>query len=373
MMTSLLYKRLFLLSFMGFATHAQALVVLQQLTVPSGVEYDSNVEMSVDDAQSAWRYFTTPTYTVSAVQDQNRWYSSLGLRLLRSSDKRLIVDREDPVVTIGWDRELEKGGFKLFGTYDKNSIRSVQLKRTGFVNVDGDETTKTLNAQWTRLLTERLNLTLGANLNKTHFSVGPLADYSIRNFISGLTYQVNEKVSTYGTATFSKYQAHSGEGFNDDINFQKYLGGINVEYSPGLNLTAGAGLGHFSGFGSIFLANAGFNYQFEKHSLNGRVERTAEIAGGQGDVQTSRIFALGYGYDLSNVSKLGSTFVWQKNDFELSLSNETMNLVGFYTRDLSDRWSMRVSLEYRTLQEQRQNTANGELAGITFIYTTPQF
>jgi hypothetical protein len=370
-MTSRALKALCVLGFVGLTTHAEALVVLQQVSVPLGIEFDSNPELSPDDEQSVWRYYTIPTYTISAVENQNRWYSSIGFRIMRSSDKEIVADRDDPVVTLGWDRELEKGFFKLFGSYDKDSIRSTELKRTGIVKVDGDVTAKALNVAWSRLLTEKVNLTLGGRLDETEYETADLIDYKNRAFNSGLTYQINEKTDVFVTADYLKYIP---SGNNSDINHQKYFGGANIHVSPSLSVTAGAGWSHFSSFASYMITKAGFDYQLEKHAFRGAIGRTADIAGGDADVVKSDSALVGYSYSIDDRSRFGSELSWAKNEIQIEqTTNRIINFSNFYERDISQRWLMRLSLGLKRLKEEDQSAAKGETAGISFTYVTPQF
>ena len=370
-----LIKKLFILACIGFATQSEALVVLQQITVPFGAEYDSNTNLSADNEESIWRYTSTPTYTISAVEDQNKWFSSLGLRLQRSSNKKISVDREDPILTVGWERELERGSFKLFGNYEKNSIRAVELKRTGLVDTDGDETTKSISAEWLRLLTERLSFTLGGKILKTRYSVGDNVDYTNYGLDSTLGYKLNEKVNTFAKVNYLKYKPDANF---DDINSQNYIGGLNVDVSPRLSLLAGAGWSHLSTYGNTFIANTDFKYTFDKHMLNGNLERFVDA--GNGYNQRSERFALTYLYQLNDKSKISSNFSYQKNSFLAASQtlgilggNKIMNLSGIYTRDLSERWTMNLTAGLIRQKEEKQDSANAEIAGIAFIYNTPQF
>ncbi len=368
-------KKLFFLGCIVVATQAQALVVLQQVIVPFGVEYDSNTQLSPDNKQSIWRYTSTPTYTISAVDGQNRWFSSFGLRLQRSSNKEISVDREDPVLAVGWERELERGSFKLFGNYEKNSIRAVELKRTGLINSDGDQTTKSINAEWSRLLTERLTFTLGGKLLKTLYSVGDNVDYTNYGLDSTLGYKLNEKINTFVKITYLKYKPD--DNF-EDINSQNYTGGVNIEVSPSLSFSASAGWNHLSTAGNTFIASTGFKYSVDRHAVNGVLERFVDA--GNGDSQRSERFVLAYLYQISDKSKIGSNFSFQKNSFLATNQatgplgdNKIMNLGAIYTRDISERWAMNLTAGFIRQKVSNQNAANAEIAGISFVYNTPQF
>jgi hypothetical protein len=370
-------KSLIPIAFMAFTLNAEALVVLQQFSLPLGIDHDSNLTLSENDKQSIWLYTAIPTYTISAVKNQNRWYGIAGLRLQRSSNKNISIDREDPNLVVGWDRELERGNFKLVGNYSESSTRITELRTTGLVNSDVTATTKSIAADWSRLLTEKLNFTLGADLQKNSFDAPDFVGFTTKAIDSSLSYQMNEKLNTFINVAYIKFKSDSQSAINTQNvqnaqnaqNSQNYLAGITYSLNPQLNFSVAAGVNHTSSAGSARIGRASFNFSTEKYQLRGDVERSV-AATGIGDFQESDRLSLGYNYTLSEISELGAGFSFQKNN---SLNtNETKFLTGFYSRELSERWRMRLSVDLRQQKTDTQE-ANGEVAGLTFIYNTPEF
>ena len=370
-MISSVIKRLSVLIFIVFTAHAEAKVVLQQLTVPLSVEYDTNPTFSENDKQSIWRYIAVPTYTISAVEDKNRWYSNIGFRIERSSDQNVSVNREDPNVVIGWDRQSERGDFKLLANYNKNSTRNTELTTTGLISRDITATSKSIAADWSRLLTEKLNFTLRGELLKTSYDGAGFIGYNTKSIDSYLGYQLTEKLITFANIGYVKYKSDSQNtiGAQNSLDSQNYLAGIAYIVNPQLDFSVAAGKNHTSDVGNSNVAKASFNYQAERYLLRGELERNVS-ATGIGNFQESDRLNLSYSYDLSDKSAVGTGFTLQKNN---SLnSNEITYINGFYSRDLSDRWAMRVSLDYRKIKD-TSRSVSGEIAGLTFIYTTPEF
>ena len=182
---------------MVISSHSEALVVLQDASVPMGVEYDTNPRLLSTNKQSIWRYIATPRYSIAAVADRDRWYSDISLRLERSSDKSLSVDREDPNVLIGWQRDGERDRFSLIGRYNKASTRFTEFDETGLVDGTASSTTRSVAANWSRSMTERLNLSLGGQYLTTGYSGGNFTDYSTKSLNSTLTYDFNERVRPF--------------------------------------------------------------------------------------------------------------------------------------------------------------------------------
>lgn len=352
---------------MVISSHAEALVVLQQVSVPMGVEYDTNPRMSSTDKQSIWRYIATPRYSIATVADRNRWYSDVSLRLERSSDKKISSDREDPNVVVGWERESERDRFSLIGRYNKASTRVSEFDETGLVVNDASSSTRTVDANWSRSLTEKLNFSLGGQYLKTSYSGGNFTDFSTKSLDTVLMYEWNERVRPIIQVGLTDFKADGQERGN--IKSQNYLVGVHVDVNPQLNISANAGINHVSTAGNARIANTNFNYLGERYSLRGSLERSVS-ASSIGNFQESDRLSLGYNYDLSDRSRLGVDFSWRKNN---SLNDsETKQLSGFYSRDLTEFWQMKLLLQTKNLKSANR-IANGNVAGITFTYNIPEF
>jgi hypothetical protein len=363
--------RLCVLSLTLLIGHAEALIVLQQVSVPLSVVHDNNLTLTDIDKQSVWLYTAAPTYTISAVENQNRWFSTIGVRFQRSSNKEISADREDPSLLVGWNRQYENGTFNLVANYNESSTRITELRTTGLVNQDLTATTKSIAADWSRLLTERLNFTLGADLTKTSFDTAGFIGSTTKSIDSSLAYQVNEKLNTFINLAFTNFNSDAQAGFvgSNSIYSRNYLAGITYSYSSELELSAAAGVNNISSAGRGKVGRISFNYRPERYQLSGDFER-ANAPSNIGDFQESDRYTLGYSYALSNISTLGTNFSYIKNNS--LFANKTTFLNVFYTRELSDYWQMRLSIDARKQKTDIQS-ANGEAAGITFIYNTPEF
>ena len=360
-------KSLFVFSVMVISLPAEALVVLQQAAVPMGVEHDTNPRMSSTDKQSIWRYIATPRYSIAAVSDRNRWYSDVSLRLERSSDKKISIDREDPNVVVGWQRDGEIDRFSLIGKYNKASTRFTEFDETGLVVNDASSITRLIAANWSRSFTERLNFSLGGQYLTTAYSGGNFTNYSTKSLNSTLTYDLNERVRPFMQVGLTDFNP-DGQG-RRNTKSQNYLVGAHIDISPRLNVSASAGVNHLSSAGNGRIANANFNYLGERYGLRGSIERSVS-ASSIGNFQESDRMSLGYNYDLSDKSSLSADFSWRKNN---SLNDsESKQLSGFYSRDLTEFWQMKLLLQTRNLTSTNRS-ANGNVAGITFTYNLPEF
>jgi predicted porin len=373
MLTNSMLKKLVLAGLLAFSAQVCALDVLQQASVTAGIDFDTNPLLSSVDKQSIWRYYATPRYSISTEQDQNRWYLDGSLRVQRSSDRSIAVDREDPSINAGWTRQYDRGNYGLVARYSRTSTRITEFDGTGLVAADGSSTAKSLAANWAHLLTERLNLNLGSQYSKTEFSGGGgFSDFTTKSINAGLSYQLTETISPYIQVNFSKFTSGGAVGVGSgggDTNSQNYLAGANFTFTPRWSLGLGAGINHVSSVGSSWIADANSTYLGERYQVTGTLGRSVS-ASGIGNFQESDRAALGYSYELTELSRLGVDYSWRKNR---SLNDsETQQLSGYYGRDLSDSWQMRLTAQMRELKTGNVS-ANGNIFGISFVYNTPEF
>ncbi len=362
-----------------FSISANALIVLQQVSASAGTEFDNNPTLVENNAKSIWRYTLNPKYSVAAVDEKNRWFSNFGLNIVRTTNKNITDDREDPNLNLGWERELEKGRLSVVSSYNRTSSRFREFKNTGFVDNDGTSVSKSLGVSWSTAVTEKLDYSLGANLSKNINSGGSsLVKNSLRKSVNtSLTYALNDRLSPYVQYSYTKFEPN-GIG-SSKSNSQNYIGGIRYTISPQLSTSLGAGINHVSSSGSGKLLNAGLDYSGERQTASlsaGRNVTPSDI----GQFQESDNFSASYNYLITEKSSVGLNFDFSKSraaDNTLggnggSIETTSSRLGGFYARELSQSWQMRVSLEEKQNKSNNQK-ANGEIIGIVFTYNTPEF
>jgi hypothetical protein len=352
--------------FAVLAVDANALIILQSASASNSIDYDNNVTMS-ENAQSIWRYSLVPRYTISAANELNRWYSNVSVNIQRSSDKNLSIDRQDPTASLGWERELEKGRFNLSSSYSRTSTRVTQLQESGLVFNDGSSTTKSINAGWNRSLTERINWSLSGALSKTSFTGGGgFSQFNSKSLNSLLSYEVSDRLKPFINLGYTTYNSdESAQGFQKS---QTYTGGASYQFNPKLSSSFSAGITRLS-TGVAKVGEISVSYTGEQYQLIGTYSRNVTPSG-VGGFQNADNISLNYGYTLSEKSNIGTSFNWRKNN---SLNDvESKQISAFYSLSLTDYWLMRLSLQMREIKSINQS-ANGEVFGISFVYNTPEF
>jgi predicted porin len=382
--------KLLLASMVMFSSSAEAVIVLQQASSSFDTQYDTNPLLR-EDKQSIWRYTITPRYSVAAVEDKNKWYANAALGLQRSSDKSVLQDREDPNVDIGWQRENEKGFFSLVAHYDKRSSRFSEFNRNGFVDIDGNAVTKSIAASWAHAITERLNFLLDTQYNKTTYDSSQFSDSITKSINSSLTYQFNERVSPFVQVGYTDFKSDgviTGSGLlirnanNNDSSKSKNISvGAIIYLSPkwtftpsvgvnkvdSANQNADAALGSASGSGRI--GNFSLAYAAERANFKAVLSRSVSPSG-VGDFVESDQFNMAYDYLLTEKSRVGAGYNINKNKSDFD--SESTYISAWYSKELTEMWQMRLSIESRKQKSSDQNV-DGNVIGLTFTYSTPEF
>lgn len=373
-----------------FSSSAEALIVLQQASSSFDTQYDTNPLLR-EDKQSVWRYTITPRYSIAAVEGKNRWYTNASLGLQRSSDKRVIQDREDPTLDLGWQRENERGNFSLLAHYDKRSSRFSEFNRNGFVDIDGSAITKSIAANWTHAITERLNFSLGSEYKKTTYDNSQFSDSVTKSINSSITYEFNERVSPFLQVGYTDFKSDglvTGNGLlvsnvgNSGSSKSKNISvGAIILLSPQWTFTPSVGvnkvdsenqnqntlLGSASGSGNI--GSLGLAYISERSNFNAALSRSVAPSGVGGFVESDQ-FNVAYSYLITETSSIGAGYSLNKNKSDFD--SESTQISAWYSKELTEMWQMRLSALSRSQKSSNLNV-NGNVIGVTFTYSIPEF
>ena len=359
--------QLILVCLMVNPTYADALVVLQQATVLAGVEYDSNPGFASNNEQSVLRFTTLPKYTVSAVDDRTRWFATAGLNIQRSSNNAVSGSRQDPAVSAGWEYQFQKSVVNITADYNKSSSRLTEFITSGVVDKDGSVISKSISASWGTQLSNRLGLSLASQYLKTDYNSSAFTNSTTKSISSSLTYELNEKVRPFIQIGIS--QLNSQRTTSKSTLSKTYLLGTTLDLNPKVRMSASLGLNQQQIVGNGWVANTTLNYIEEKYDFRAILSRNVAPSG-LGDFQKTDNLSLGYSYELSDKARAGADFIWNINS--ATSGNETRQLTGWYSKELSDYWLFKLSLNLKDLKNSTQS-ANASIFGISFIYNTPEF
>jgi hypothetical protein len=357
------------LVFLSLALTSNALVILQQVNIPAIVQYESNPILLTDEEQSAFQYILTPNYIVTATEDTNTFFADVALNIVRSSNQSVVVDREDPTLSLGWRGERERDKFNVVSRYTRLSSRQREFRTASVVDIDATAVERSLIGDWTREITDKWLFTLSGRLVKAKFDGGVFGNSLLRVAGFNTSYRVTDNFIPYTSVNFTDFRPDGIE----PLKAQDLLVGAKINLTDKLSVQAGAGFNHIDSTGSALISNAAFNYGNDRYNIFGNIARTANPSNAidvTGGYPITDSLGLGFAYYLSEIDSIGTDFSINKNKSGDFAESKLLNV--FYNRDLSLYWKMRLFAGVRTLDVSNDN-ANNKVLGITIIYNTPQF
>lgn len=372
------YVLIFGLSAAPFGS-ATALEYSGDFSLPTSINYDSNIQMSSSNDESVSFYNLNPRLDVSANDDVNAINLNASVLFQRSSDERISEDRKDPTLGLSWVRSFERGQFSLATNYNKMSTRVSERRTTGQIFNDGSSTNRSIDAGISYLITEKFNLATGVGYQETRFSGANLNDFQSRTFNTKLSYLYSEKLTPFLEFSIGRFENESNNLVLDGLDADRlagngtaisrnFLAGFNYKVNSRLDYSLAAGVNRVSSAGSGWVGNAALNYLInDQSSLIGTVGRNVSPTGLGGFLEIDNL-ALTYMYDIDQKNHLGANASWTitrdviDSDFRL--------LGGFYGYDLTKDWGLRSYVNYRTL-ETNSDKAHAYLIGFSITYNHP--
>lgn len=356
------------------ADSAQADAWHHAIALPTTLEHDSNIRMSATDKRGVTRAILAPTYSLTGTYGVDEFKAALGLRIERSSDRMLSMNREAPNLLLGWRRFTETGEFSLTAKYDEASSQQTQLQETGLVVTDSTRINKSLGAKWQSAVTARSTLAASLDYLDVSFSGGthgsPLNAY--RNLATGLnwSYAWSETVEPFLAFLASHYEPEKNTVPSAD-NYSLQAG-AKVRLAENWDWTAQAGTSHIVSrindrgwIGSTSLRYTGLRQDFSLSAARS-ISPSADV----GFVQSDQLRG-NWGYAVDELTRLSIDASWQKSH---GLQPNTMKQLGASaSRDLSLFWTARFYYQHKLREQDGQPKATGDVLGLTLTYSHPDF
>ena len=251
--------------------------------------------------------------------------------------------------------------------YDKRSTRFSEFQKNGLVDRDGSATNKSISANWSQLITERLNLSFGGQYQKTTYEGSGFINSVTKSLNSTVSYDLNETISPFIQLSLTDFKPETG--LNRGNKSQNILVGSKILIGPKWTFSPSVGVNKVISVGSGFVTNNKLEYINERSTFQTALSRSVSPSG-VGAFQQSDQFSLGYSCALSDRSKLGTNY--SKNKNKSTISSESTQFSASYSYTFSDQWDMRLLFENRNQKDTNQNV-NGNVFGLTFNYNTPEF
>jgi hypothetical protein len=344
----------------------------QSVSLPTTLEYDSNLPLSAPKKQSASRLILVPAYSLIGTYGIDELQAGLGLHVERSSDQRVSANREDPNLLLGWRRLTETGELSLTTTYDQVSSRAAELQNTGGITTDSTQTTVAVRGLWRSAVTELSTLTADADFKNVSYDTGTQTNYN--NLAAGIKwdYAWSERMDPFLRFSVSHYDPDKTTATAPKSDYYTVTGGVKVKASEHLEWTAQGGPGLVSGR----TRDTGWQGSFDVQYRGDRVDatfnagRSVSVSGDGGFVAADRVAGT-IGYAIDERSSLGFSASWQDNKGD---NPNTMQQLGAWaSRELSPFLYVRLSYQHKLRSQSGQPDASGDALGVTLVYSPPGF
>lgn len=344
----------------------------QSISLPATLEHDSNLPLSTRSKQGVSRLIVVPAYSLTGTYGVDEFKAGLGLRVERSSDQRVSIDREDPNLLAGWRRLTETGEFGLTAKYAEVSSRDAELQETGGTAADSTRKTGSLGGVWRSAVTELSTLTVDADYKTVSYDAGTQTDFN--NLAAGITwnYAWSERIEPFLRFAVSHYDPDKTTVTVAKSDYYTVSGGVKVKASEHLEWTAQGGPGRVSARTSDtgWQGSLAMQYRGDRYDTTLNVGRSVTTSGDGGFVASDRVAGT-FGYAIDERSGLGFSASWQDN--KGNNPSTTQQLGTWASHELSPLWHARLYYQHRLRREDRQPDASGDVLGATFVYSPRGF
>lgn len=341
------------------------------IALPMTVEYDSNPRLDTDNQKAVTRTIIAPDYSLVGAFGRDELRLGMGLHLERSSDQSIVLDREDPNVQLGWQRESETGGFGLTAKYAESSTLSSALEETGVVASDGTQKKYALAGNWSAAISERNTLASDTEYTSVNYDIDSLTSYDALSTSLSWNYAWSARVEPFTRFAVSRYEPTGGPAAASSNNYSP-TAGLQFKISERLEGTLRAGINRGTGDDSGASGQGGFELHYigERFDTSIDAGRSTVASGEGGFVEVNQLRGT-WSYAVDETSRVGVDAAWQ--DSKGRTPNTMRQFGAWASRELSLLWVARLSLTYKQRQQDGLPDASANVLGMTLIYSHPDF
>ena len=350
----------------NYAASWQAAVAL-----PMTVEHDSNPRLDADSDEGVTRTTIAPDYNLTGTLGLDEVQLGIGMHLERSSNQAVSLNREDPELRLGWQRESEAGGFGLTAKYDESSTLFSTLEETGVVANDGTRKQYALSGNWREAISERSTLASDVQYRRIDYDDQALTSYDDLSTSFSWDYGVSENVEPFARLALSHYMPEGDAEAASSTSYSPSMG-VRLRLSEQLEGTLRAGVNRISGGQSRASWQGGVEllYTGERFAASLDVGRST-VASGEGGFAEVNQLSSTWRYAIDEMSSAGIDASWQDNEGQTP--NTMRQFAVWASRQLSPFWVTRLSVAYKQRQQEGRPDASANILGMTLIYSHPDF
>jgi hypothetical protein len=331
------------------------------------MSYDTNPNMSQTRPKGTWRVSAKPRLNLDSRIGRDDYSANASLYLEHSGDTVLSGDRVDPDLSLTWFRDGPTASFGLSAAYQTASTRVTELADTGLVSADQTRSTASLSANYVKQFSELLSLGANAGYSQVGYSgTGSLVDYS--TFSSGLTLTraISDRISVHAGVSTTRYAPRQGTASSSSSGTI----GTNMSVSNRLTASVHVGVNHASTTRKYgLIGGAAINYDLgERSALSASVDHSVTPSGIGSFAKSSLVTGL-WTYGLSERLFVSSNASWRK---DYSGAKPLTKQFGVGLDDVFDNaWRLRLSYEYRSIDQPGPGNAEGHQFFVTLAYANP--
>jgi hypothetical protein len=330
-------------------------------------EYDSNPNMAFQSPQvGIWRAYFEPSYTLKNVAGANELGAGIALQVVRSSNKTLSQNREDPRVFIDWLRRSNTGEFGVSAKYEEIATRYAAIDNIATAFSDSTRASSTLSGNWSNELSEYSTLSADGSYQRVSYKDGPFVNYA--NQSAGLKFSHALSVRNTLFIKMSKIIYVPVGGNSSDVT-NSTLGWEwkAADYLEG-SFQAGKFRSSSVGYGTQGMAEVKYTGQQAALLLNAGREVSPS---GLGGFAITDLANGNWSYAMSELSKIGIELGWQKNHFTTDIINSSTG--AWLQHDLNSSWVVRTNFLHRNSRQSGVGKAYANILGVAFTYTHADF
>jgi hypothetical protein len=344
----------------------------QSISLPATIEHDTNLPLATTNKQGVSRLIVVPAYSLVGTYGLDELKAGLGLRVERSSDQRISIDREDPNLLFGWRRQTETGEFGLTATYQEVSSRAAELENTGGIAPDSTQKTGSLKGLWRSAVTERSTLSTDADYKMVSYDGGTQTDY--KNLVAGISwnYTWSERIEPFLRFSASHYEPDKTTVSVAKSDYYAATVGVKVKASEHLEWTAQGGPGRVSARTTDTGWQGSFDmkYRGDRYDAGFSMGRSVTTSGDGGFVASDRVAGT-FGYIIDERSSLGLFASWQ--DSKGDNPNTMQQLGAWANHEFSPFLHARLYYQHKLRTQNGQPDASGDVLGVTLVYSPRGF
>lgn len=341
------------------------------VALPMTVEHDTNPLLNPGNQKAVTRTIIAPDVTLLGTSGADEFRFGLGVNVERSSDPDIVLDREDPRVLLGWQRETEKGAFGLAAKYVETSTLSTTVLDTGVVAPDGTQKLYSLAGNWKIALTERSTLANDTEYASVNYDIDTLTSYDELATRFTWSYAWSERTELFTRFGVRHYEPESDAVVESSDSYTPTVG-VNYQFSERFKGSLYAGVNKVSGTGDGPTGQGGVTLQYTGERVETSFDASrGTVASGDGGFNEVDDVRGVWSYSIDELSRTGFDASWQDSKGQIP---NTLRQYGVWaSRELSPFWVARLSFTYKERQQDGLQDANANIIGMTLTYSHPDF